>query len=618
MSVLGLEVDLVSYSGRKDFQITAEYVDKRHFSVHVRRLDSLKEGWTENLKVLVNFYEMGVSKTVFVGPCKLATSKCIGVEVDFDLTKGGEQEALLPQYQLPTYPGAQQVNRKMFNTMFKTDIVTLPTNLFAVGVKNGNVYTYNEGYELLYQIELTIKNIVMVALAKSLFSEFYFIICADDGYMEYHYPSVRDQPKKIDDAAFAGQKYVKLEDANTYAVLHSNKYILAQNNQVGTAFTAAMPDRYYFYLNRYNEYRSIHEGLPFSDKKPEIVYGSNPRGNKYVFTNRRDIDMSPREYFYSDAVAKTNISAPKWVKRSDMVKYKYVLDIDGNASTWDATAWKLNSGSVILKTDSAWNQWFFNKYKAWEHYVPVKDDMSDLQERFAWCESHQAECEQMIRKCKRLFQEAYRFHNVMDYISQTLFTINAAVPYEVNNRRIFLFARQKATGDMKINHIEGPSLTGLSRVCKSLRSDDIVVYMPHYANIDVNNFVPADFLARFSSFGKKIVGAAEKNLWPDSLEGIRYKLISLAPEKTEFKYVQGGLIVGEAGELARMLEERVFDPASEPIEQEYYSRAYITERYDMTLDYTCKLSLSTYKCSGEEVNASKAAGVAFVNWNAGR
>ena len=617
MSVLGLEVDLVNYSGRKDFQVTSEYVDKRHFSVHVRRLDSTKEGWTENLKVLVNFYDHGVAKTVFVGPSKLSGSKCVGVEVDFDLEKNPEVPAQLPQYTLPVYPGAQQISRKMFNELFKSDIVTLPVNLFAVGVKNGNVYMYNEGYELLYQIELTIKNIVMVALARSTLAEFYFVICAEDGYMEHHYPAVRDQPKQIDENGFAGQRFVKMEEPNTFAVLHSNKYVLAQNNQAGTAFTAAMPDRYYFYLNRYNEYRSIHEGIQFATKKDEIVYGSNPRGNKYVFTNRRDIEVSPREYFYSDAVPKTNIVAPKWVKRSDMVRYKYILDIDGNASTWDATAWKLNSGSVILKVDSGWNQWFFDKYKAWEHYVPVKDDMSDLQAQFAWCQTHQAECEQMVRRCKQLFQEVYRFHNVMDYICDKLYQINAAVPYVANGRRMFLFNRHNST-ELNYNRVNGTILTSLYKKCRLLQSDDIIVYFTNTPNIDINSFTPAEFLNKYQSYGKKIVVTGEKNLWPDSLEGVRYKLLSMGPEKSTFKYLNSGMICGEAGELRRLLEERVFDPAAEPNEQEYLSRAYVTERYSMTLDYDCKLCFCTYKCSGEEIAAARAADVPFVYWNAGR
>jgi hypothetical protein len=103
-----------------------------------------------------------------------------------------------------------------------------------------------------------------------------------------------------------------------------------------------------------------------------------------------------------------------------MINYKYILDIDGNASTWDATAWKLNSGSVILKTESNWEQWFYKEYKPWVHYVPVADDFSDIQERYKWCEANPEKCEDMIRKAKELFQSIYRDENVLKYVRDLL------------------------------------------------------------------------------------------------------------------------------------------------------------------------------------------------------
>ena len=108
------------------------------------------------------------------------------------------------------------------------------------------------------------------------------------------------------------------------------------------------------------------------------------------------------------------------MERHDMINYKYILDIDGNASTWDATAWKLNSGSVIFKTDSNWEQWFYKEYKPWVHYVPVADDFSDIQERYKWCEANPKKCVEMIRNAKELFQTIYRHENVLKYVHDLL------------------------------------------------------------------------------------------------------------------------------------------------------------------------------------------------------
>ena len=46
------------------------------------------------------------------------------------------------------------------------------------------------------------------------------------------------------------------------------------------------------------------------------------------------------------------------ISRRRQVAYRYLLDVDGEAHTWDAWAWKLRSGSVVLSQESIWNTFF--------------------------------------------------------------------------------------------------------------------------------------------------------------------------------------------------------------------------------------------------------------------
>jgi hypothetical protein len=254
---------------------------------------------------------------------------------------------------------------------------------------------------------------------------FYFLICALDGYLEGHFPANRHLPYKPsnpDEYRGKLQPYIP-EDQDKdqyYPLLHKNSTILGQCVHPDTAHTIAVPDRYYFCLNRYNLYHAIHRGVPFHQKKNQIVFAGNERGNPKNYTKRRDIQMNQREYFKSAHIAKDNIHCPQQIQREEMINYKYILDIDGNASTWDATAWKLNSGSVIFKTDSNWVQWFYDDYKPWTHYIPVNDDFSDIQEKFKWCEEHQAECEEIVKNAKKLFHTIYRHENVVKYTKKTI------------------------------------------------------------------------------------------------------------------------------------------------------------------------------------------------------
>jgi hypothetical protein len=296
--------------------------------------------------------------------------------------------------------------------------------MYAVGLQNGSAYTYNQDYQTYFMIEECIKHILKVAITFTTYDRFYFIISAYDGYMEGHYNSYRSIPKIIGDTEYENRMTVELDNLNEYAVLHKKKWVISQANHSGTPYTLDIVDRHYFYHNLYNPFRSFHKGVPFSKKQNKIVFAGQDRGTKYNFTNRRDIEISQRDYFKSDAVSKENIVCGGWIDRSEMIHYKYILDIDGNSSTWDATAWKLNSGSVILKTQSSWRQWFYDEYLPNVHYIPVKDDFSDIQEKYQWCESHPEECIMMINRCKALFQKVYKYQNIMEYTKRLLDKIN--------------------------------------------------------------------------------------------------------------------------------------------------------------------------------------------------
>jgi hypothetical protein len=66
--------------------------------------------------------------------------------------------------------------------------------------------------------------------------------------------------------------------------------------------------------------------------------------------------------------------------------YRYHIDIDGNTNSWPGLFIKLLSGGAVLKVASlrGYRQWYYDRLVAWEHYVPVETDMSDLIEKATW------------------------------------------------------------------------------------------------------------------------------------------------------------------------------------------------------------------------------------------
>lgn len=62
-------------------------------------------------------------------------------------------------------------------------------------------------------------------------------------------------------------------------------------------------------------------------------------------------------------------------------EYQLHLSIDGNASPWGFLS-KLHTGSAVLKVTSPrrLRQWYYDRLVPWKHYVPIRSDLSDLEQ----------------------------------------------------------------------------------------------------------------------------------------------------------------------------------------------------------------------------------------------
>lgn len=92
--------------------------------------------------------------------------------------------------------------------------------------------------------------------------------------------------------------------------------------------------------------------------------------------------------------------APR-VSQAEFVRYRYLIDIDGNTNAWGLLA-KLAMGSCILKVHSRFRQWYYGDLRPWEHYIPVRADLSDLEDKVLWCREHDDDARQIAEAGKRV------------------------------------------------------------------------------------------------------------------------------------------------------------------------------------------------------------------------
>lgn len=89
------------------------------------------------------------------------------------------------------------------------------------------------------------------------------------------------------------------------------------------------------------------------------------------------------------------------VSQQNQTKFKYIAVLPGGdvASNF---YWIMNSSSLGLVMEADFDSFASQHFKPWEHYVPVKQDLSDLSENLAWCDDNPDKVKSMIRNANEI------------------------------------------------------------------------------------------------------------------------------------------------------------------------------------------------------------------------
>lgn len=168
----------------------------------------------------------------------------------------------------------------------------------------------------------------------------------------------------------------------------------------------------------------IKDPIPFDAKKNQVIWRGGPSGtgfkNHYdaLFQKPSREDALRRWCHNKNAaqdldlglIAKWNYKAfQDYLKPpltiAEMRDYKYLLSIEGN-DVASNLKWCLNSNSVVLMPRPRVESWFAESLlEPYVHYVPVKDDFSDLLDRKLWCDAHPETCKAIIANAHAFVQE---------------------------------------------------------------------------------------------------------------------------------------------------------------------------------------------------------------------
>lgn len=83
--------------------------------------------------------------------------------------------------------------------------------------------------------------------------------------------------------------------------------------------------------------------------------------------------------------------------RASLQNFRYLVVLQG-ADVASSFYWTMNSGSLGLVMDGPFETFASGHFRPWEHFVPFRRDLSDFEDRLAWCAANQEECRQIAQR----------------------------------------------------------------------------------------------------------------------------------------------------------------------------------------------------------------------------
>tara|TARA_Y100000389_G_scaffold146698_1_gene145456 strand:- start:19 stop:879 length:861 start_codon:yes stop_codon:yes gene_type:complete len=167
-------------------------------------------------------------------------------------------------------------------------------------------------------------------------------------------------------------------------------------------------------VRHWNPYYEIKDTKNFKDKIPKVIWRGTTTGDPNKAVNRFKLvstwfnknpninigfsDICQQQDFYKKYVLQK-------IKPEKFLEYKYILSVEGNDKD-SGLNWKLNTNSLVLMAKPRVTSWLMETTLVPNyHYILLKDDFSDLEQKLKWCNNNQDKCVQIIKNAKKFMSQ---------------------------------------------------------------------------------------------------------------------------------------------------------------------------------------------------------------------
>ncbi len=149
--------------------------------------------------------------------------------------------------------------------------------------------------------------------------------------------------------------------------------------------------------------------VPYLDAK---ITGWNTRDKKIASSSMTYI--RPKSFPFEN---KKNLKL-NYVPIYKQASFKYLIYVEGHCAAC-RYGFMMQMGSVILKVESkcvASEIWYFPLLQPYVDHIPVKADLSDLEEKLKWCHEHDEECAVIAANAQKLYKQRVGIAGIRSYL----------------------------------------------------------------------------------------------------------------------------------------------------------------------------------------------------------
>lgn len=162
-----------------------------------------------------------------------------------------------------------------------------------------------------------------------------------------------------------------------------------------------------------DNFRNIRNKIKWEDKINKVIWRGSPSGQQ----DNNNLRIKFCELYKDTHNVGITITWDRWdtkylkekLTKLEMLNYKYQISFEGNCGASDLI-WKLQCNSLVIMKKPTVESWTMEGLLVpYVHYIPIKDDLSDLDEIIKWCENNDDKCLEIVKNANNFMK---KFENI--------------------------------------------------------------------------------------------------------------------------------------------------------------------------------------------------------------